>query len=42
MHRLIMNSHAYQQASADRPAAAAEDPDDKLLWRFPRGGSRRR
>ena len=26
----------YQQASAHRPAAAAEDPDDKLLWRFPR------
>jgi hypothetical protein len=36
MHRLVMNSHAYQQASAHRPAAAAEDPDDKLLWRFPR------
>ena len=37
MHRLIMNSRTYQQSSAHRPAAAAEDPDDKLLWRFPRG-----
>jgi hypothetical protein len=37
MHRLIMNSRTYQQSSANRPAAAADDPDDKLLWRFPRG-----
>ena len=36
MHRLVMNSHAYQQSGAHRPAAAAEDPDNKLLWRFPR------
>ena len=27
---------AYRQSSADRPAAAADDPDNKLLWRFPR------
>jgi len=36
MHRVIMNSRTYQQAGADRSAASAEDPDDKLLWRFPR------
>ena len=36
LHRLIMNSHAYQQSGAHRPAAAAEDPDNTLLWRFPR------
>ena len=36
MHRLIMNSHAYQQSSSHRPAAAAADPDNHLLWRFPR------
>src|SRR5207247_7280050 len=26
----------YQQASTDREACASIDPDDKLLWRFPR------
>ena len=36
MHRLIMTSSAYQQASAYDAAAAKVDPDDKLLWRFPR------
>ena len=36
MHRLILNSRTYQQASADRAECAAVDPDDKLLWRFPR------
>ena len=36
MHRLIVTSRTYQQSSAHRPAAAADDPDDKLLWRFPR------
>jgi hypothetical protein len=36
MHRLVVTSRTYQQASTHRPAAAAEDPDDKLLWRFPR------
>lgn len=36
MHRLVMNSHAYKQSGAHRPAAAAEDPDNTLLWRFPR------
>jgi len=37
MHRLIMNSHVYQQASAvDAPGAAALDSQNALLWRFPR------
>jgi hypothetical protein len=36
MHRLVVTSRTYQQSSSHRPAAAAEDPDDKLLWRFPR------
>jgi hypothetical protein len=35
MHRLIMTSQAYQQASAYRPEAAALDGDSRLLWRFP-------
>jgi hypothetical protein len=41
LHRLIMQSHAYQQASAVAPgeppagSARALDPDNRLLWRFP-------
>ena len=35
MHRLIMNSEAYRQASAHVAAAAQADPFNKLLWRFP-------
>ena len=35
MHRLIMNSQTYQQSSEFRPAASAEDPLNRLLWRFP-------
>jgi hypothetical protein len=41
LHRLIMQSHAYQQASAvatgEPPAGSARaiDPDNRLLWRFP-------
>ena len=35
MHRLIMNSHAYQQSSAPRPEAARVDSENRLLWRFP-------
>jgi hypothetical protein len=34
MHRLIMTSTAYRQGSAMRPAAAAIDPENKLLWRM--------
>ena len=37
MHRVIMSSNAYQQASVvDTPAAAEIDPQNALLWRFPR------
>ena len=36
MHRLIMTSQTYHQASTSRSEAAAIDPDNKLLWRFPR------
>lgn len=35
MHRLIMTSATYQQA-AENPVKADADPDNKLLWRFPR------
>jgi hypothetical protein len=37
MQRLIMTSNTYRQSSADRESAARIDPDNKLLWRFPRG-----
>jgi hypothetical protein len=36
MHRLILTSNTYRQASRFHPAAAKVDPDNKLLWRFPR------
>ncbi len=36
LHRLIMNSSTYQQSSAHRPVAARVDPQNKLLWRYPR------
>ena len=36
MHRLVMLSSAYRQSSALRAEAAKADPDDRLLWRFPR------
>ena len=35
MHRLIMTSEAYRQASAYVEKAAQADPLNKLLWRFP-------
>lgn len=34
MHRLIVTSNAYRQASAFDPAAAAKDPENKLFWRM--------
>ncbi len=35
MHRLMMNSDAYQMVSShDNPDAAKADPENKLLWRF--------
>jgi hypothetical protein len=36
LHRLILNSSTYQQASDYREAAAKLDPEDQLLWRHPR------
>ena len=35
MHRLIMTSESYAQASAFRDDAAKADPFNRLLWRFP-------
>jgi hypothetical protein len=36
MHRTIMLSRTYQQSPGFQQAAAAVDPDARLLWRFPR------
>ena len=36
IHRLILLSATYQSSSAHDPDAAAVDPADELLWRFPR------
>jgi hypothetical protein len=36
MHRLIMRSAAYRQASADRVDGLAADPENRLLWRMNR------
>src|SRR5262249_33559768 len=36
MHRLILSSRAGQRSSADDPAAAARDPDDRYYWRYDR------
>ena len=36
MHRLIMTSAAYRQASDFRKDAAEADPSNRLLWAFPR------
>jgi hypothetical protein len=33
LHRLIMHSATYQQASNGRPELLEEDPENKLLWR---------
>jgi hypothetical protein len=35
MHRLLMNSSAYQMSSQARPEALAKDPENRLFWRFP-------
>ena len=35
MHRLIMSSATYRQASAANPPGLAKDADSRLLWRFP-------
>jgi hypothetical protein len=36
LHRTILLSATYQQASADRPECRRVDPDNKLLWRMNR------
>jgi hypothetical protein len=36
LHRLMVLSHAYRQASADNPAAAGLDPENTLLWKINR------
>src|SRR5690606_7503636 len=33
LHRTIMMSETYQQASFDRPDAHARDPENRLVWR---------
>jgi hypothetical protein len=33
LHRLIMRSRAYRQASADRPECRRRDPENRLVWR---------
>ncbi len=36
LHRRLVLSHTYRQASADLPAPASADPENKFLWRGPR------
>jgi hypothetical protein len=36
LHRLIMHSNVYQQASKYRSDGMAKDPENRLLWRFNR------
>jgi hypothetical protein len=36
LHREIVSSSAYRQASADRPDCRAADPENRLLWRMNR------
>ncbi len=36
LHRLILNSAVYQQSSEFRQDASDADPDNRLLWSFPR------
>jgi len=36
MHRLIVNSATYRQSGGYDPIAAKIDPEDRLLWRYPR------
>jgi len=35
MHRLLMNSEAYQMSSAASPESLAKDPENLHWWRFP-------
>jgi hypothetical protein len=36
MHRLMMNSQAYQMSSNDNSADLATDPENRYFWRMPR------
>ena len=36
MHRLIVTSATYRQSAGFDPIAAKIDPEDRLLWRYPR------
>jgi hypothetical protein len=36
LHRSIMLSSTYQQSGFDRPSCRQVDPENRLLWRFPR------
>jgi hypothetical protein len=36
LHRLLLLSNTYQQASFDRPECRRADPDNRLLWRMNR------
>ena len=36
LHRQIVLSRTYRQSSADRADARRVDPEDRLLWRYPR------
>ncbi len=36
MHRILMNSAVYQQATENSAANESADPENKLLWKFPR------
>ena len=36
LHRMILNSAAYQQASIDRPQCRQADPENRWLWRMNR------
>lgn len=35
LHRLLLNSAAYQRGAAESPAGLAADPDNKLFWFYP-------
>jgi hypothetical protein len=35
LHRLIMTSNTYRMSKRSNPAYAAEDPENRLLWRVP-------
>lgn len=35
LHRLILESNTYRMSKASNPCYAAEDPENRLLWRMP-------